>query len=98
MAGRKSKKSKHPLAKGRTIGVRLNEQDERDLTDCAQLESDSRGAIVHEATLLRDLGMPKVRERLAELRAPALRSPTPRRSGEDRRQTPELTAGLAAGR
>lgn len=84
MASRKSKKPKHPLAKGRTIGVRLNEQDDKDLTDCAQLETEARAEIVHEATLLRDLGMPKVRERLAELREPAVRSEEDRRSGERR--------------
>lgn len=89
MASRKSKKPKHPLAKGRTIGVRLNEKDEKDLTDCARLDGEARGELVHEATLLRDLGMPKIRERLAELRAPAVRAPEDRRSGEERR-APEL--------
>jgi hypothetical protein len=68
MASRKSRKSKH--AKVTTVGVRLSEQDEKDLTECARLESDARGELVHEATLLRDLGMPKVRERLQQLRSP----------------------------
>lgn len=74
MPGRKSKKSKHPLAKGKTVGVRLNERDEAALTKCAQLESEYQEKIVHEATLLRDLGMPRVHERLAELKA---REPQP---------------------
>jgi len=68
MARRKSKKTRHPLAKETTIGVRLTDQDEADLTECARLESEFRGEIVHEASLFRELGMPRVRERLAELR------------------------------
>lgn len=72
MARRKAKKSKHPLAKGTTVGVRLGEKDEAALIECARLESEARGEIVHEATLLRDLGMPRVHKRLAELKAQQL--------------------------
>jgi len=68
MARRKSQK-RHPLAKGPPVGVRLNEQEMADLTECASLEGRHRNEIVHESTLLRDLGMPRVRERLAELKA-----------------------------
>lgn len=70
MASRKSKKTKHRLAKdGMVVGVRLSQDEERDLIECARLESESQGKIVHEATLLRELGMPRVRELLAELKS-----------------------------
>lgn len=77
MAGRKSKKQRNPLAKdGMTVGIRLSKQEEADLIECARLEGEHQGKIVHEAPLLRELGMPRVRERLAELRA-AQQQPEP---------------------
>ena len=68
MATRKAKKSRHPMAKGPIVGVRLNDQDMADLTECAALESERRREIVHESALLRELGMPQIRTRLAELK------------------------------
>lgn len=81
---KKSQKVRHPLAKGTTVGVRLGEQDLADLVECAALESQARNEIVHEATLLRELGMQPVRDRLAELRKHALRSGADRREAERR--------------
>lgn len=71
MAHRKVKKSKHPQAKGPIVGVRLTQQDMDDVTECARLESERRGEIVHESALLRELSMPRVRELLTILKAPA---------------------------
>jgi len=77
MSHRKSKKPKHPFAKGTTIGVRLGDLEEKDLIECARRESQARGQVVHEATLLRDLGMPRVRERLIELGGEPVSGPQP---------------------
>lgn len=67
MANRKKKR--HPLAKGPIVGVRLNDEDMATLEECARLESEQRREIVHESQLLRELGMPQIRARLAELRS-----------------------------
>lgn len=92
MATRKKKKPQHPLAFVTTVGVRLNERDMADLAECAEREGKLRNEVVHESTLLRELGMPVVRARLAELRQPVVRSDEDRRSGEERRAP--ATVGL----
>lgn len=53
------------LVKKKSVFVRLNRQDAIDLEKAAQLESQRRGEIVGAATLLRELGMVRVRELLA---------------------------------
>lgn len=75
------------------IKVGLSKPDRDALKDLQRRECDLRHISPKElgqGTLLRELGMPRVYERLAELHAKALRSDEDRRSGEERRHTPEL--------
>jgi len=62
MAPRKTKK----------LQVRLTWDQWVRLKRAARLESDERHEEVAAGTLLRELGMPRVEERLAELEAPAV--------------------------
>ena len=66
---RPRKTPKNALAKTRTVGVRLSEQDFADLTKAAEQESQRRRELVHEAVLLRELALPRVRELLAQTQA-----------------------------
>ncbi len=54
------------LVKTKELKLRLSSQDAADLQKAARIESRRRGEIVGESTLLRELGMPRVRELLAE--------------------------------
>jgi hypothetical protein len=53
------------LVKKQRIAIRLSRQEAADLEQAAKLESQRRGEIVGEGTLMRELAMPLVRERLA---------------------------------
>lgn len=75
MAPRKTKK----------LWVRLTWEQWTQLRRAARLESGLRGEEIAAGTLLRELGFPRVLDRLTELEAPSLRSEEDRRSGEDRR-------------
>lgn len=54
------------LVKKKELKLRLTTQDAADLEKAARLESQRRGEIVGESTLLRELAMPRVRELLAD--------------------------------
>jgi hypothetical protein len=54
------------LVKKKELKLRLTAQDAADLEKAARIESRRRGEIVGESTLLRELGMPRVRELLAD--------------------------------
>lgn len=51
--------------KNKTLMVRLRGQDMADVERAAKLETQRRGEIVGESTLLRELAMPRVREIVA---------------------------------
>lgn len=55
--------SKH--TKENDVLVALSDRDFADLTRAAAIQSNARGEQVGRATLLRELGMPRVRELLA---------------------------------
>lgn len=56
--------------KGNFVKVPLNDEDARALKELVRLEqNDRRDPEIGSATLLRELGMPRVLERLAEHRA-----------------------------
>ncbi len=55
------------FAKTKTVGVRLTAQEFAELTKAAEHETQRRRAIVHEATLLRELAMPPLRELLRQV-------------------------------
>jgi hypothetical protein len=55
---------KRPV-KSKTVQVRLNPRDWAALTKAARLESEQRHEIVGESTLVREIVMPVVRDRLA---------------------------------
>ena len=57
------------LVKREAVRVRLTEADHRDLTEAAKRESQRRGEIVGNATLLRELGMEGVRQIIAARKA-----------------------------
>lgn len=53
------------VVKKHQVQVRLSDQDAADLGRAAKQETKRRGELVGEATLLRELAMPRVREILA---------------------------------
>lgn len=59
------------LVKKRRLLVRLTAQDADDLEKAARLESQRRGEIVGESTLLREVAMPAVRDLLASVKVAA---------------------------
>lgn len=85
-------------SKGNFVKVALNDGDAAALRECARREAEARKVPENElgaATLLRELGMPRVHERLAELKQQAARSGEDRRGGERRaeeRRQPEPVA------
>jgi hypothetical protein len=54
------------LVKKHAVQVRLSDRDAADLAKAARVETKRRGEIVGDATLLRELAMPRVRELLTE--------------------------------
>ena len=81
MAPRKTKK----------LWVRLTWDQWMQLRRAARLESTQRNELVAPGTLLRELGFPRVYDRLAELEAPSVRAEEDRRSGDERRQPLAVT-------
>lgn len=80
--------SKH--RKSEPVKVYLSKEDASALRDLARREAELRkDPDVGAATVLRELGMPPVHARLAELKTPAVRAEEDRRTGEERR-TPGL--------
>jgi hypothetical protein len=58
-------------SKGNFVKVPLNDEDAAAVRECARLEAEERKLPANEygaATLLRELAMPRVLERLAELK------------------------------
>jgi len=53
------------IVKKHAVQVRLSDQDAADLARAARIEARKRGELVGDATLLRELAMPRVREILA---------------------------------
>jgi hypothetical protein len=82
MAHRKSKK----------LQVRLTWTQWVQLKRAARLESELRREAVAAGAMLRDLGFPKIEERLRELETPSLRADEDRRTGDERRAAPALAA------
>lgn len=84
-------------SKGNFVKVALNDGDAAALRECARREAEARRVPENElgaATLLRELGMPRVHERLAELRQQAPRSGEDRREGERRSDERRAPAGV----
>lgn len=54
------------LVKKEILGVRLGKAERAELERAAKLASQKRGEIVWPSTLLREIGMQRVRELLAE--------------------------------
>jgi hypothetical protein len=68
------------------IKVKVDKADGAALRELAKREAELRkDPSIGGATMLRELGMPRVHERLAELRGEAQRTDDNRRSGDDRR-------------
>jgi len=57
------------LVKKNSLFVRLNDQDAADVKKAAAIESRRRGEIVGEATLVRELAMPLIRDIVAKVQA-----------------------------
>lgn len=68
------------------LKVKLSKAEAAACRELAKREGDLRkDPDVGASTVLRELGMPRVYERLAELRGPAVRATDDRRSGDERR-------------
>lgn len=77
--------------------VLLSTEDGAALRELARLERDARkDPEVGAGTLLRELGMPRVHERLAELKAHSVRSGEDRRGGERRTDDRRHPIGAAS--
>lgn len=82
--------SKH--RKTEPFKVYLSKEDAGALKELARREGELRkDPELGAATMLRELGMPRVYERLAELKAESVRAESDRRSGGERR-TPAVVA------
>lgn len=83
--------SKH--RKTEPIKVYLSKGDADALREVAKREGELRkDPEVGAATILRELGMPHVHARLAELKTPSVRSDDDRRTADRRVSAPALTA------
>lgn len=73
------------------LKVKVSKVEAAALRELAKREAELRkDPEIGASTVLRELGMPYVFARLAELKTPAVRAEEDRRSGEERRHTPEL--------